>query len=370
MMLTPAKINVDSKASPFLTFFLITSMQTGVGILGFARYIAQFAGYDAWIAIIFCGLSTNITLWFIYKIIERGSGNDIISIHSELFGNWLGGLLNAGVLAYFLVGPITTLRSYIEAIQIWVFPQISTWELALLILLLAYVFIVGGFRTATGICVLSVVYSTLFFVILYYPLKYAHFNNLLPLFDHSLPSLFQASKQMVFSFGGFELIFIYYPFIKKPHLSKKWAHTALMFTTFFYVIVALVIFVFFSEGQLSHILWSTLTLWAIVKLPIIERFEYFGLAVLLLVILANICISIWSVTRGLKRQFFIRQKIFLPFVLIIVLIITCLSKEHIPIDQWNSFVSKIIMYFLYIYIPVLFIYQWLFLKVKRMKKNK
>ncbi|MFC7395264.1 GerAB/ArcD/ProY family transporter [Scopulibacillus cellulosilyticus] len=366
---TKTKINENSQVSPFLVFFLITAMQFGVGILGFARYITGFAGYDAWISVLLSGLSTNIILWLIYKIIEHGNGNDIITIHRELFGKWLGGLLSLGILSYFFIYVVTIIRSYIEVIQIWLFPQFSTWELAFLILLLAYTFVVGGFRTVAGMSFLSIVYGGFLMLIVYFPLEYAHFSNLLPFFDHSVPSLLMATKQMILSFLGFELIFIYYPFIKRPDQSKKWAHAATMYTTFIYVVIVLVIFVYFSERQLSHTIWSTLSLWKIAKLPIIERFEYVGVSIWIFIILPNICLGVWTVTRGLKLQFPIRQRTVLPFVLIVILIITGLFKNRTAIDKLNSTVSIAGLYFVYCYIPFLFIYQWLFQKVKKYEKH-
>ena len=50
----------SKKISPFLVFFLIHSMQSGVGILGFQRFIAKSAGYDAWMSIILSGLMIHI----------------------------------------------------------------------------------------------------------------------------------------------------------------------------------------------------------------------------------------------------------------------------------------------------------------------
>ncbi|MFC7394064.1 GerAB/ArcD/ProY family transporter [Scopulibacillus cellulosilyticus] len=366
--ITNLKVSETSKVSPFLTFFLINSMQIGVSILGFVRYIASFAGYDAWIAIIISGLSTHIILLFIYKIIERGGGNDIISIHESLFGKWLGGLLTIGVLCYFFIYVVTILRTYVEVVQIWMFPQLSTWVLSVLILLLAYSFIKGGFRTVTGICFLSFIYGSGFFLTLYFPLQDAHFSNLLPIFDHSILSIFKASRQMLLGFLGFELIFIYYPFIKRQDQSKKWAHAAIMFTTFVYLITSLFAFIYFNEKQLSHMPWSTLSLWKVVKLPIIERFEYFGITIWFFSILPNICLGIWSVSRGIKRQFSIRQKTVLPFLLFLVLIINCLFKNRIVIDNLNKSVSMAGLYLIYLYIPFLFIYQWINLKVKKSVK--
>src|SRR3954469_3851102 len=69
-----ANVPESRKISPFLVFFLITSMQFGVGILGFQRFIAKSAGYDAWMSIILAGLMIHIILWMMLKMLKIANG--------------------------------------------------------------------------------------------------------------------------------------------------------------------------------------------------------------------------------------------------------------------------------------------------------
>lgn len=53
--------------SPYFTFLLLHSLQIGVGVLGYQRIIAQFAGYDAWISLIIAGIATHIVYFVCLK---------------------------------------------------------------------------------------------------------------------------------------------------------------------------------------------------------------------------------------------------------------------------------------------------------------
>lgn len=74
--------------SPYFTFLLLHSLQIGVGVLGYQRIIAQFAGYDAWISLIIAGIATHIVLFCMLKMLEKD--NDLMNIHTTCFGKWIG----------------------------------------------------------------------------------------------------------------------------------------------------------------------------------------------------------------------------------------------------------------------------------------
>nr|WP_263492075.1 spore germination protein [Bacillus sp. RAR_GA_16] len=62
------------KVSPFLVFYLVHSVQVGVGVMGFQRISAKSAGNDAWISVLAAGLSLNVIIFLIYKIMMKEKG--------------------------------------------------------------------------------------------------------------------------------------------------------------------------------------------------------------------------------------------------------------------------------------------------------
>ncbi|MCH1625589.1 GerAB/ArcD/ProY family transporter [Ferdinandcohnia quinoae] len=352
--------------SPFLVFFLINSMQIGIGILGFQRIIAKSAGYDSWIAIIIVGIAVHIILWMIYRILEESNG-DLVEVHKEVYGKWIGGLISVVFCIYLVTMSITVLRSFIEVVQVWMFPEFNKWIFSIYMLLLIYYIIAGGFRTVTGISFFSVILPSYIILLIVYPLESAHIRNLLPVMTHSLKDIVSATKHMSLSIIGFEVILIYYPFIKDPQKSKKWAHLGAFMTTILYLVVCLTAFVFFSEKQLDKQIWATLAMFKSVVMPFVERFEYIGITTWLLVILPNLCLTLWASSRGIKRVFAVRQKKALIGIMIIVFIITGLFRTRQSIGLLNDYMSTFGFYFIFFYIPILFVLTLIIRKLRDKK---
>ncbi|PLT29451.1 spore gernimation protein GerB [Peribacillus deserti] len=354
----------SKQVSAYFVFYLVTSMQIGVGILGFERYISKAAGNDAWISIIISGLSIHVLLWVIYQILETGQ-NDIFGIQKHLFGKWIGGFFNFFLILYLTVFGIIVLRSFVEVIQVWMFPDLRTWYLSMIILVLVYLAVFGGFRVIVGLTLLGVIYGLPLLLLKFFPLQQSHFYYLEPIMNHSISDLYQGSKIMTLNYLGFETLFFYYPFIKDAQKSQKWAHLGMLFTIAIYLFTGLVSFVYFSKEQLAHTIWPTLSLWQTVDLPFIQRFEYFGLAIWLFVILPDLCMYVWAASRGIKELFHLKQKKGVLLVLIIIFAASLFLTDRQKIDMATTILNKTGFYVIYFYIPFIYIYQLIHKKVRK-----
>ena len=359
--------NVSDRArvSHFLTFYLIHSIQVGVGILGFQRYIAQYAGYDAWISIIVTAALFHLIIWIMYKMLNKSKG-DLVSIHRDLFGKWLGGLFSSLFIIYFIMQATSILQTFIIIIQVWLFPDMSTWHFALIYLSLVYYAVSFGFRGVGGVCFFGVVIPFYLIVTLIPPLYYGDFRHVLPMFTHSIQDIMAAVKQMTYSFLGIEVLLIFYPYLKNPEKSQKWSHYANLYTTFLYLLVAFSAFVYYSEAKLAHTIWATLTMWKIVSLPVLERFEVIGITTWVIVILPNICLLVWSASRVAKRISTIRQKTFLPLILVLMYIPICLIDDLEKIYKLTDITGRIGFYIVYAYIPLI---ACIYLIMKKVRKS-
>ncbi|MEO2077680.1 MAG: GerAB/ArcD/ProY family transporter [Bacillus sp. (in: firmicutes)] len=354
-----------AKISPFLVFFLVHTMQFGIGVLGFQRIIALTAGYDAWISVIIAGLSIHIILWMMYKTLETVDG-DIITIHTFVFGNKIGKLLSLPFIVYFLAINVTLLRTFIEVIQVWMFQDMSTFWYSLAFCGLAIYIIFGGFRTVTGIAFFGVVLPAYVYLTFLFTIPYADLKNLLPIFDHSIKDLLMASYQMSLTYLGYEILLFFYPFIKDPQKSKKWAHLGVFYTTSLYTLLTLTTFAYFSEGQLQKNIWATLTMWKVVEMPFVERFEYIGIANWNIIILPNFCIALWCGSRIVKRVTNMKQKYGVLILSMMTLIFINFFKTRLQINTLIDYTGKIAFFLNYGYIPLLF---FLVLIVKKVKKK-
>lgn len=356
-------VKENYKISGFLVFFLIHSTQTGIGMLSFQRQIIEGAGQDSWIAVIIAGLCLHIVLWMMVKILNNPS-KDIIDIHRYCFGMFLGNAVSLLLIGYFFIIALTVLLAYINILQVWIFPALKTWELSLVLLIILYYLITGGFRVLTGFCFFSVLLSTGLMFSLYFPFQHGQLNYLFPIFNHSFSDLLKSSQSSSIVFLGFESLLLYFPYLKSPQTNIKWAHFALLFSTIKYLALLIVTLLYFSQGHLSRTLWPTLEMMKIIEVPFLERFEYLFIFIWLMIIIPTICIPLWCCTRITKRLFALKPKLFLVVVLAFLFIAAQPFNDQTKIYALSRFTSQIGIYFVIAYIPLLFV---LYFVIKKMK---
>ncbi len=204
---------------------------------------------------------------------------------------------------YLVLMATVVLRTYVEVIQVWMFPHIDVWALLLLIIPLVYYTIAVEFRTVVGVCFLGVVYPSFLVLTLFFPIKYAEPANIMPVMDHSVVEIMQSSSLASLSFMGISALLVFYPFIRDAVKSQKFAHLANGSTMLVYLAICLVSYLYYNQMELENIIWATLELWKVIELPFMARFEYFGIATLFFSILPNVALFTWASARSLDRVF-------------------------------------------------------------------
>ncbi|WP_456273428.1 GerAB/ArcD/ProY family transporter [Bacillus sp. AK031] len=355
----------NRKISPFIAFFLIHSIQVGVGVLGYQRVISGSAGYDAWITIIIAGALTHVVVFIIFKIVQT-SGGDIVAANRLAFGKWIGKAIDFLFLLYFCLAAVAVLRSYIEVVQVWMYPRLSTLFFSILFMMLVIYIVNGGLRTVAGAAFFGTVLPAYLVFTFAFTFNYADFRNILPVFDHSLMDMVKSTRDMTLTFLGFETLIVFYPYLKDGNKSKKWVHLGLLLSTFTYTALALITFAFFSEKQLEKTVWATLSMWKIVEMPFVERFEYIGIANWCLIILPNVCIALWCGSRIAKRSFHFSQRKSLIILSAVCVTAASFLMDRNQINTLNDITSKVGFYLNFGFIPLLF---FMILIMKKVKKK-
>lgn len=354
------RVKENYTISGYFVFFLIGVSQAAANIFNFQSLVARDAGQDAWISIILMGLSLHLIIWMVYKMLDNPA-KDVMDLHRTILGNFMGNAVSLLLVGYYFIMALFYFRAYIEIVQVWVFPSLRTWALAGLLICMIYYVVSGGFRVVAGF---SFFYGALvpFLFLLYFPIRQGDLRHLLPLLNHSFLDLLQGSRSSSFIFFGLEALLIYFPFLKLPEKNVKWAHFALLFTTFKYTAIMIVTLIYFSQGLLKQTLWPTLAMSKIIELSFLTRFEYLYVFMWLLVIIPTVCIPVWCCTRIIKRVAALKPRLSLPLILAALFIAALTFNERTQIDALGKFINELGFYFLFAYIPLLFIISSLALK--------
>ncbi|SFM39361.1 spore germination protein (amino acid permease) [Gracilibacillus orientalis] len=362
------KPDISQMVSPFLLLYIIHATQIGEGILSFERQIASIAGFDAWISIILTGVLTTIIIVVIWKIIGDQQ-RDFMDIHQYMFGNILGKIFTFIFGLYLLTVSVIVLISYIEIIQIWFFPDMSIYFFLFVLFVLIIYICLGGFRTVVGFAFFSFFVTAFLAIFKYEAFAAGHVHNLLPVFNTPFKDIILAIEPMSFSFLGIELILIYAPFIHRFQSGLKWAISSNILTTSVYLFSAIALFIYYNDQQIQLISWPTLQLWKVINFPIVERFEYVGIGLHFIAIIATSCLYFWASIQCFHRLTnFSFRKMSIFFSLIGFSSIFFIHN-FLMIEKITTFISRAGVILLFAYIPLLYLCHKIVSGVKKKHAN-
>ncbi|WP_028611991.1 GerAB/ArcD/ProY family transporter [Paenibacillus harenae] len=352
--------------SPYLLWFLLHGTQMGSTLLIFQSRIIKGAEMDSMFSFAAVGISLHLIIAIMFFLLENAKDGDIISLHNQLFGKRLGSLLTLAFYGYILIFIINEMRSYLEVIHVWVFPNTPLWSLSVLLLLTSAYIVSGGLRVITGISLFCVIIPSLLIPSLYFPLKQGHLTNFLPLFNHNAYEFAESAYHSLSTLLGIEFLLLLYPFIKNQEKSKKWAHIAVAHSTLIPLIIGFVSFSFFNIQQLEHTIWPTLILSKIIRFPFLERFDYIYIFMWFFVMISACCVGLWGGVRILKNTIGMKAKPSLWITCGLVFVVLLPMKSPMTIERLDSVLALSGWILLYGYIPLLFI--WIRVS-KRFKKR-
>ncbi|UHA73815.1 GerAB/ArcD/ProY family transporter [Paenibacillus sp. 481] len=359
-MMSGDKASIQRLIHPSLTIPLMIVSQITIGMLAYQKYVYKEAGHDAWISVIIVGVCAHLSIFFILKMLKRFQYADLHTIHQQLFGKWVGGLLNVMMVCYWIIVSIYVLRNYIEVLQIWIFPELSVGLYSIIFLMLIGYGLVGGLRVIASISLIHLLLVGWMILLLYFPIKEADWRQLLPILEASPRELFNGVLAMGATVGGFDVIFYTSTYMKDKHEIGKYAHAGMFLVNLLYLVVMVISLGYYTPYQLENNSWGTLTLFKIVHFSFLERFEYILIMLWFIVVLANLMIWSWLITSSINKTFNFKRK----HVYVMLMIVLFTASEWIQtgdelavLSTWLGYLANVVSF---IYPAVLLIVSYIF----------
>ncbi|CDQ40767.1 MULTISPECIES: GerAB/ArcD/ProY family transporter [Virgibacillus] len=347
------EINLNIKPNlqirSFYLFFVIVSIQIGVGIMGVPRIIFEASGRDAWISVILAFLYIVLLLSVMFLILKPYDNADIFGIQIDIFGNWIGKLLGTIYIAYFVLNLFTVLITYIEVVTIFIFPDLNNFFMAILLVALILYSTIGGIRVIIGVCFLFFILSHWLVLLLAQPIWEMDWSHFQPMFQSSLTELLEGARQTAYTFSGIELLFLLYPFVQNKKSVKLPVYLGALWSALLVMAATVVVTGFFTPEEIKAREWSVLGLYKIQSFSFVERFDYIVVAEWMMVTLPNMILCSWAVIYGIKRLYKIPQKTTLYVLVSLLAIASIFTKEHYVIQALINFSAKLGFWIIYIY---------------------
>lgn len=283
--------------------FILFEAQVGIGVLSLPRDLAKTAGTDGWISIVLGWILSMLISLVIIRIMEKNPEYTLFELLSKYFGKWVGKGLAAAWILFAAYSAITVMLATIHIIKIWILPDIRHFILMILFIIPIYMI------TKQGIRVIGIFAELVFIITLWMPffllltLKDIQWEYLFPLGKGGLFPILSTVKSTVYSFLGFELAFILYPFLKDKKSASKGIVIANSLSMIVYLTIAIICFVNFSQEEVTEYVYPTLNLLKIIRLPFLERLEIIFLSLYLFIIFMTIIPYLYTAALGISQLF-------------------------------------------------------------------
>ncbi|MDY0407783.1 GerAB/ArcD/ProY family transporter [Paracerasibacillus soli] len=342
-------VNKNATIRASYIFFIMATVQLGVGILGGPAYVFQVVKQDAWLSIIIATVAIMLNLTIMFFILKQYKNADIFGIHIDIFGKWLGKLIGSIYIAYFMLSIISVLLTYLEVVNIFLYPTLSPFIIGLLIITLIVYSVSGGLRATVGTCVIFFFLTQGVLLFLYDPIQRIEWDHFFPCFKPPFQKLLKGAQKSTYTLLGFEFILLIYPFIDNKKHIKLPTYLGVLYSSIITLASAVIIIGYFSLKRVTVVEWPFLTAFKSVSLPFAERLDFIVVMLWMMVVLPTCVLLTWMISQGLHRVFAINLKMAVYGVSIILLLIVSFLKYDYIILKVTDYVAKIGFWLIFVY---------------------
>ncbi len=125
----------DIKIKAFYLFYIINSVQIGVGITGYPKIVFAEAKKDSWISLIIAVLIVHIIIACIIYILNSYDNTDLHGILEQSFGKIIGRTVSFLFIIYLVLAITSIYLNFIEIVNVFLFSRLSDWVPTLMVLL-------------------------------------------------------------------------------------------------------------------------------------------------------------------------------------------------------------------------------------------
>lgn len=235
---------------------LVILTQIGAHVLSIPYAESRNSGYDSWMSVLFGGIIAQAVILIIYQLGKRYADRSLPQYMSAITGKLIGSILNFLFATYCLESSLVVVVTYSDVISRWVLFT-TPW-----FVLIGVSVAIGAYIASSSLRSISVITHTIMsmflvgvVIVFISGMGQGDFRHLLPVGNHGIVPILKDTLPAFWAYAGYELLLYVFPYVscKKKKDIVIAMSVANGFTTFFYVILAVIVTYNFSESQLNSI---------------------------------------------------------------------------------------------------------------------
>ncbi len=297
-------IKNNDRISPYQIAMIIIMTVISVGVFSIAADAAEAVGTDGWLIIAIAGVINVLAVTVIVKLNSRFPGKTFAEYSQTIIGTIPGKVLTSLFAIYMLLIIAHVTRTFTEVVKMFLLFRTPTEVIMLSLILICTYIVRGGAECIARISeLLFPILFIPFFIILMFGFPVMDFSNLLPVFQTSPGKMLTAIPALIFNFGGIEAILFYMGFMKDPRKAYKPAIFAVLFITFFLVMITVFCTATFGKNVTQLYIWPLVSYLRAISLPglFIERLDGFILSLWMLTVFSTIVSAYFIVSYSISK---------------------------------------------------------------------
>lgn len=362
----------NDKISGYQVMVFVVNTILGAGIISLPAMAVEKARNDGWLLVLAAGLINILLILLICfagsKCRERG----LFKTLSSTFGKIPSAILLLPFIVYMLVHTGMETRIFAESVKAFLLQRTPIEFIVIPMIIMAVILTRAGIE---AICrffeIIFPLTAVLIFLCMLVSSRDSDWSNLRPFLSTPPKDFIKGLANTTFSFEGFQLLLIIYPFIKKPKGTVKYSIIGLVFIIFVNVVGTMQCLVKFGPQETERMLYPIIDLIKVSEIPgaFIERTEALILSIWLVNVFTTIAALLYclSVLCGdIFNQSESRHLV--PLALPFVYIISLYGENGAEIKFITSMNSLYMGTYVTLILPIIVILASLF-KRKGVKKH-
>jgi spore germination protein len=343
-----------SKTTMFLSsrqiILLILGLSLGGGILLFPARVARVFGTSGWLLVPAAGLLFIFAAWFTACLGRIFPGETVVEFSRRLLGRPLGFLISLVIVLFFLLYVPVEIWILQELVNISILRRAPSWFISTTFLLVLV------YATATDFETLAQVNEVLIKIAIAVGLLVAIFgwrffdpSHLLPVFSAEELNLakFWEEAGMVLGYFGYPLLFLVFPYVRRPRELPRAAVFAVTLVVLLYTFLTVTTFGVFGRNEVAGQAWPGLELAKAVnfEVVILERLDMILIISWLSAIFTTCFLSYHFAVAGLSRLFNLRSHSPLAWALApVIYYLNTILTNYFAWNQWLSYLSVLALF--------------------------
>ncbi|WP_152393066.1 GerAB/ArcD/ProY family transporter [Paenibacillus guangzhouensis] len=283
-------------------FCLVALSQVGVRVLTMPYEESRESGYDAWISVLLGGVIAQVIILIIYRLGKRFADRPLPEYIYAITGRPLGLLINVLFAVYCVESSLLVVVSYSDVINRWVLIT-TPW-----FVIIGVTVIVAAYIASSSLQSLTAVTQTIMFMfficfifVFISGMGKGDLRHLLPIGTHGITAILKDTLPAFWAYAGYELLLYVFPFVKCKRKRDILITMSLAngFTTFFYVMISIIVLYNFSENQLNSIPEPMLYILRQFHWPVVQSIDILFMTIWLSVTIVTVFVYLFLAARYL-----------------------------------------------------------------------